>query len=290
MRAIIFGVNGQDGPYLAASCKRRNIDVVGVSRSGAVDEIGDVSDFGLVESLVRAHAPDYIFHLAANSTMRHDALFENHATISTGALNVLEAVRRHQPSCRVFIPGSGVQFLNCGVPIAETDPFDATSPYAMARIQSVYAARYYRRLGVKAYVGYLFHHESPLRQAQHVCKKVVDVARRVRQGSSVRLRLGDISVRKEVGFAGDIMEGLLTLVMQDSVFEATIGTGVAYSIEAWLDACFTLIGKDWHDYVDVGIDGFKAEYAVLVSNPATINALGWSPKVGFSEVAAMMME
>ena len=290
MRAIIFGINGQDGDYLATSCKNRQIEVIGVSRRGNVDEVGDVSDFGFVESLVRAYSPDFIFHLAANSTMKHDAVFENYATISTGALNILEAVKRHRPSCRVFIAGSGVQFLNRGVPIAETDPFDATSPYAMARIQSVYAARYYRLLGIKVYVGYLFHHESPARQAQHICKKVVDAAQMVRQGRSERLRLGDISVRKEVGFAGDIVEGILTLVMQDSVFEATIGTGLTYSIEEWLEACFTLAGKDWHDYVDVGIDGFKAEYAVLVSNPATINALGWYPKVGFSAVAKMMMD
>ena len=290
MRAVIFGINGQDGAYLAKSCKSRGIDVIGVSRHGVVDKVGDVSDFVFVESLIRACSPDYVFHLAANSTMKHDAVLENYATISTGTLNILEAVKRHRASCRVFIAGSGVQFLNRERPISETDPFEATSPYAMARIQSVYAARYYRRLGIKAYVGYLFHHESPLRQTQHVCKKVVDAAQRVHHGSAERLRLGDVSVRKEVGYAGDIVEGILTLVMQDAVFEATIGTGVAYSIEEWLEACFSLIGKNWRDHVDVGIDGFKAEYSVLVSNPATINALGWRPKVEFEDVAKMMMK
>jgi GDPmannose 4,6-dehydratase len=243
-----------------------------------------------VERLVLETEPDFIFHLAARSTTRHEALFENHATISTGTLNVLEAVWRHRPDCRVFITGSGVQFVNTGAPISETAPFAATSAYAVARIQSAYAARYYRRLGVRAYVGYLFHHESPLRKPDHLCKRIAEVVKRIARGSDERLRLGDVSVRKEAGFAGDIVEGILTLVNQDTVFEAAIGTGVAYSIQDWLEACFTKIGRDWRDFVDVDAAGFEPEYRTLVSDPATIHSLGWRPKVGFDALAEMMLK
>jgi GDPmannose 4,6-dehydratase len=291
MNALIFGATGQDGAYLRARCLSAGMSVQGVSRSPAADcRPGDIADFAVVEALVRESAPGYIFHLAANSTTRHEALFENHATISTGTLNILEAVRRHQPACRVFLTGSGVQFENTGRPISEKDPFAATSPYAVARIQSVYAARYYRQLGIKAYVGYLFHHESPLRKPNHLCKMIAEAVKRIGQGSDERIRLGDISVKKEAAFAGDIVEGIFTLVSQDKIFEATIGTGVAYSIQDWLEVCFAKIGRNWRDHVDVRSDGFRPEYQVLVSDPATILALGWKPKVGFEALAEMMLK
>jgi len=134
-------------------------------------------------------------------------VWQNHATIATGSLNVLEAVYKHSPAARVFITGSGVQFENRGVPISETDPFEASSLYGVSRIASVYAARYYRSLGVKAYVGYLFHHESPLRKPHHVSRKIVDAVRRISAGSDEIIELGDVSVRKEWTFAGDVAGG-----------------------------------------------------------------------------------
>lgn len=290
MKALIFGATGQDGQYLRRFCEIRLMDVICSSRSYASDcLIGNVADYGTVDFLIREHAPDYVFHLAANSTTRHDALFENHASISTGTLNILEAVKRHCPDCRVFITGSGVQFVNTGKAISEKDPFEASSAYSVARIHSAYAARYYRRLGIKAYVGYLFHHESPLRKKDHLCQMIAETCKRIRQGSRERIQLGDISVRKEAAFAGDIVAGMFTLVSQDNVFEATIGTGVAYSIQDWLEICFKKIGKDWRDCVDVVSDGFKPEYRTLVSDPTTIRSLGWSPKVGFDALAEMML-
>jgi len=290
MTALIFGADGQDGHYLRKRCEELHMTVYAMALSQSQDCLaGDISDYRLVDEWVRKCKPNYIFHLAANSSTRHEVLFENHAAISTGTLNVLEAVRRHQPTCRVFITGSGVQFENTGKPISEKDPFAATSAYSVARIHSAYAARYYRRLGVMAYVGYLFHHESPLRKKDHLCQVIAETCKRIRQGSHERLKLGDISVRKEAAFAGDIVEGIFTLVSQDTVFEATIGTGVAYSIQDWLETCFKQIGKDWRDYVDVASEGFTPEYRTLVSDPTTIHSLGWRPKVSFNELAEMML-
>jgi len=286
-KALIFGVSCQDGHYLNELCKLKGIEPVGVSRTG--DWLhGDVACYDLVEQLIKQYLPAYVFHVAANSTTRHDALFENHETISTGTLNLLEAVKRHSPTTKVFITGSGLQFKNTGASISEHDEFEASSPYSVARIQSVYAARYYRTLGIRAYVGYLFHHESPLRKPNHVSKMIALAVQRIAAGSDEIIELGNINVEKEWTFAGDVVRGILKLVEQDDVFEAVIGSGVAYSIENWLEHCFGLIGKDWHGHVRLR-DGFTPEYNCLISNPKKINSLGWFPKVQLAELAAMMM-
>ena len=285
-KAIIFGITGQDGFYMQKLLHEKNCSVLGISRS----EGGDVADRASVEKIIADSNPDYIFHFAAKSTTRHEALFDNHATISTGTLNILEAVKQHCPDCRVFITGSGVQFQNKGIPISEHDAFAANNAYAIARIQSAYAARYYRALGIKAYVGYLFHHESPLRKPDHLCRKIADLAKRVREGDNGVLELGDITVRKEAGFAGDIVHGIWTLINQDNVFEATIGTGKAYSIQDWLDICFATIGCDWRNHIILRNDDFVAEYPLLVSDPTTIFSLGWYPQTSFESLAEMMLK
>jgi GDPmannose 4,6-dehydratase len=287
MIALIFGANGQDGYYLIELCKLKGIESIGVSRSGNWLH-GDVSNYDTVERLIKKYLPTYIFHVAANSTTLHEALFENHATISTGTLNVLEAVRLHSPSSKVFITGSGVQFENRGNPISENSNFEASSPYSVARIHSVYAARYFRSLGLRVYVGYLFHHESPLRKPTHVSKMIALTVKRIAAGASEIIELGDISVRKEWTFAGDVAKGIFTLIEQDKTFEAVIGSGVAYSIENWLEQCFGIIGKDWRDYVRIRAD-FVPEYRILVSDPATINTLGWSPSEDLRGLAKIMM-
>jgi GDPmannose 4,6-dehydratase len=288
MNALIFGANGQDGHYLSELCGIKGISPIGISRSDAMIR-ADVSSYTQVEELVKQYMPKYIFHLAATSTTRHEALFENHQTISTGTLNILEAVRAHYPQAKVFLTGSGLQFVNTGNPISENDPFEATSPYSVARIQSVYAGRYFRSLGIKVYVGYLFHHESPLRKPSHVSKMIALAAQRIAAGSDEKIELGDISVEKEWTFAGDVAQAIFTLLDQEVIFEATIGSGTAYSIRDWLDQCFGLIGKNWHDYVRIR-EGFIPEYKRLVSNPAAIKSLGWSPTVSFAELARMMMK
>lgn len=287
MKAMIFGANGQDGFYLSELCKIKGIETITVSRSGAHLH-ADVANYNDVERLIKRHLPDYVFHLAANSTTDHNALFENHKTISTGTLNILEIVKRNNPSTKIFITGSGVQFENNGEPISEHNNFEANSPYSVARIHSVYAARYYRSLGIKTYVGYLFHHESPLRKPKHVSQIIVQLANSVAKGSKEIIDLGNISVQKEWTFAGDIVKGIFTLVEQDDVFEATIGSGITYSIKDWLELCFAIVGKSWKDHVLICKE-FKTEYHKLFSNPATINSLGWKPEMSLEQTAMLMI-
>jgi GDPmannose 4,6-dehydratase len=287
MKALVLGANGQDGPYLVEALRARGVEVTGASRAGPWARL-DVADRAAVDAAIAAARPDYVFQLAARSTTRHDALFDNHAAISTGCLNVLEAVRARAPAARVFIAGSAVQFRNLGAPIDEDAPFEASSAYAVARIQSVYAARYFRALGIKAYVGYLFHHESPRRGPGHLSAVIAQAARRIASGSGETLEIGDPTVVKEWTFAGDTMEAVVTLTNQDDVFEAVIGSGEGHSVEEWLEACFSRVGLAWRTHVRIRPE-FRAEYARLVSRPTRLLALGWRPRVGLAALAAMMM-
>jgi GDPmannose 4,6-dehydratase len=286
--AVIFGAAGQTGTYLAEVLQRRGYDVIKSSRTSGLHRV-NIAHFVEVESLLATLRPNLIFHLAARSTTRHEALFENHDVIATGTLNVLEAVKRHVPEARVFITGSGVQFINKGVPINEETPFEASSPYSIARIQSVYAARYYRQLGLATYVGYLFHHESPLRPSGHVSQKVACAASAIASGTDTRLEIGDLAVTKEWTFARDVAEAIVTLLEQDQVFEVVIGSGEGHTIKEWVEACFSIVGLDWRRHVSV-IPGFEPEYRFLVSDPRRILSLGWRPQTSFAELAHLMMK
>jgi len=290
MKAIIFGANGQDGQYLSQLLQNKKIKVIGVSRSGKQWTKGDVADLHFVESLIKQHNPDYIFHFAAISTTKHSALFDNHKAISTGTLNILESVKKHCPKCKVFLSGSALQFKNKGLPIDEKTPFEANNPYSVARIQSVYAGRYYRNVfGLQVYVGYFFNHDSPLRGEQHVNQKIALSIKRIINGSNEKLELGNIDVKKEFNFAGDIVEAVWILVNQNIVYEAVIGSGKAYSIKNWLEYCFKKTNKKWQDFVTKKKD-FVADYKILVSNPKLIKSIGWRPKVDFFKLADLMMK
>jgi GDPmannose 4,6-dehydratase len=288
MKAIIFGSNGQDGFYLTKLLNEKSIEVIAVSRSENFLQT-NITNFTEVSLLIQAAQPDYIFHLAANSTTKHDALFENHQTIATGTLNILEAVKQFSAHTKVFISGSGLQFLNRGNPIKETDPFVANDAYSISRIQSVYAARYFRSLGVKTYVGYFFNHDSPLRTERHVTKMISETVKRIAAGSNEKLEIGDMTVVKEWSYAGDIVEGIWLLVNQDEIFEANISSGEGYSIQEWIEECFKLIGKDYQNYI-VENSNFKSSYKKLVSDNKLIISLGYKPKVSFYKLANIMID
>ncbi|MEO6613241.1 MAG: GDP-mannose 4,6-dehydratase [Chitinophagaceae bacterium] len=288
MKAIIFGASGQDGHFLSALLKEQGYEVIGVSRQPGFLQTG-ISAYADVLELVKQHKPGYIFHLAANSTTSHAALFENHATITTGTLNILEAVKTSSPLTRVFISGSGLQFRNEGNPIKETDPFEARDAYSVSRVQSVYAARYFRSLGLKIYVGYFFNHDSPLRTERHMTKKVAEAAKRIATGSSEKLAIGDMDAIKEYAYAGDIVKGIWTLVNQEEIKEANISSGKGYSIRDWVEQCFSLVKLKWQDHIQA-IPGFVSAYSQLVSDPSRILSLGWKPEVNFEELAKLMMK
>lgn len=289
MKAIIFGVNGQDGYYLTELLTLNKVEVIGVSPFDGVWIKGDVADFAFVEALIKSHQPEYIFHFAANSTTHHSALFDNHKAISTGTLNILESVKNHCSSAKVFLSESAMQFKNEGLPIDEKTPFAASSAYSVVRIQSVYAGRYYRDVfGLQVYAGYFFNHDSPLRTERHVNQKIAATVKRIANGSKESLELGNIDVQKEFNYAGDIVEAVWLLVNQTAVFEAVIGSGKAYSLKDWADYCFKKVNKKWQDFVIIKKD-FVPEYKILVSNPQLIKSIGWQPKIDFYQLADLMI-
>ena len=281
--ALIYGAKGQDGYYLRNLLIEKGYHVIGLARSNNGAE-GDISQRALVERQIRTYQPEEIYHLAANSTTRHDAAFDNHAAICTGTLNLLEAVRVFSPGSKVFLCGSAIQFENRGVPIHESHPFVANNYYAVARIHSTHTARYYRSMGIKVYVGYLFHHESPMRHERHLSQKIAMSAARLSQGCRERLVLGSLDVVKEWGFAGDIMEGAIHLLSQDKVYEAVIGTGEGYGVRDWVSQCFQFFDLDWRQYVDL-IPDFTPEYSYMVSAPSTMLQIGWRHKTTFEELS-----
>lgn len=287
--AIIFGSNGQDGHYLIPLLTKQNIQVTTSSRSNS-DFNGTVSNYQFVEGLIQKIKPTYIFHLAASSTTSHNALFDNHDSISTGSINILESVRLHSPDSKVFISGSAMQFKNSGTPIDEDTEFEASSAYSLSRIHSTYAARYYReKFGIKTYVGYFFNHDSPLRSTRHVNQKVAAYVLSLESDpNQPPLEIGNMDVKKEFNFAGDVCSAIWMLVNQESVTEAVIGSGEAYSIKDWIEYCFKTRGLDWKKYVKE-TQNFKAEYDILVCSPKRIKSIGWQPQVSFTQLADMML-
>lgn len=289
MKAVIFGINGQDGHYLSELLKKNEVDLIGVSRSVGGWIKGDVSDFSFVENLIKEEAPDFIFHFAANSTADHNATVENHKSISDGSLYILESVLRHSNHTKVFLPGSAMQFLNDGRPIDEKAPFYSGSSYAAERIYSTFLGRYYRSLGVPVYIGFLFHHDSPLRSERHINKKIAETVKRIAAGEDQRLKIGDINARKEFNYAGDIVNAIWTLVNQNNIFEAVIGSGEAHSIKEWVEYCFEKVGLDWRNFTEED-KSFVPKHKILVSNPKIIRSLGWTPQVNFQQMVDLMME
>ena len=286
-RALIFGVTGQDGYYLRQICAREGVAVYGVSRSGGDWIKGDVGDCNFVRTIIRRLRCSYVFHLAANSTTRVEAIFENHAAIASGTINILESCREYCPGARVFLSGSALQFESDGSPVSDSMPFAASSGYVVARNYSALAARYYRSLGLRTYVGYFCHHDSPLRAERHLNVRILRAAQRIRAGSRERLIIDYPHVIKEFNFAGDIMEAVWLMVNQDRVFESVIGSGIGHPIVDWVRICFEQVGLDWKEHVDI-TDRGRPDFERLVADPSVVHSLGWRPQVDIRELAELM--
>jgi GDPmannose 4,6-dehydratase len=283
-KAIIFGSAGQDGIFLQRLCKNRKIDCICLTNN----KEGDVRNYHLVSNIIRRENPNYVFNFSAISSAKHELVMDNHEIISTGALNILESVKNFSPKSKVFIVGSGLQFKNNEIPISEEDEFEARDPYSVARIHSTYASRYYRNLGLKIYIGYLFNHDSQFRSLNSVSQKVVQFVKQIESKDNYPLEIGNIDVKKEWGYAEDIASGILDLVAQNDFYEAVIGTGIAYSIEEWLEICFKHYGFNWKDFVKIK-SSYTPEYKILVSKPSKMMSIGWKPKVDIERLAHIMI-
>lgn len=277
--AILTGSNGQDGFYLQELLKREGVEVTCVPHGSGIK----FSDPAMVDDLIASTRPDFIFHLAANSTVHPSAAQQNHEVIADGSFNLLESVLRWVPDCRVFLVGSAYQFKNEGVPIKETDPEDTTSVYCAARVYGRMLANAYRSMGLSVHYGILFHHESPRRGEKHLSQKIAQAAR-----TKTKIEIGDMRVVKEWTHAADTVEAMWTLVNQQRIWEANIGTGVGHSIEDFAEACFAAVGLDYQEYITTTL-GYTAPYRSLTCDPSRIFRTGWKPRHGLEYLAEQMV-
>lgn len=292
MRVLIFGGNGQDGYYFKRYATSVGCQVLITSRT-VIDPsniVCDVTNYSQVHETIKKYQPDIILNFAANSSTRHDLLFNHNSVICVGTLNILESVRLIKPSAKVFLSGSGLQFQNNDKPISELNPLHSSSTYSIARIQSLYTARYFReKFGLRVYFGFLFNHDSPKRELKHINQKIIKDVQLISRGELDHILIGNVNVKKEFSFAGDIVRAIWYFVNQDKINEMVIGSGVAFPISEWLHICFSKYGLDWTQFVKTD-QSFKQEYNVLVSDPALLYGLGWSPKVDIHGLAKLMDE
>ncbi len=286
---LIFGGGGQDGFFLRDFLKASGSDVEAYDYYQSQFPSIDVGDFTAVSQIIKEKKPGMIFNLAARSTTKHEALLDNQNAIVNGTVSILEAVDRFAPDCKVFLASSGLVFQNNGKPICEDDPLALDSAYALTRAEALLSARYFRQRGRKVFVGFLFNHESPLRPPASVVRQVVADVVRVSRGSLEKIKLGNANVVKEWTWAGDTVQAMITLINQDEIFEANIGSGVGYSIREFATECSQIFGLELNDHIEE-MTGFVPQYPSLISDPSRIKSLGWKPHVGLNELARKMVE
>ena len=287
--SIIFGAGGQDGFYLREHLLSLGHKVFSFTHhAGMVGSPVDVSDFKSVSNVIKEIKPNYIFHLAARSSTRHEFILENHKAIVDGALSVLESADIYAPSARIFLASSGLIFKNVGRPIKESDEYVINTAYAMARLEALQVARYYRHRERKVFVGFLFNHESPMRPANSIARKIASSVAEIHLGIQKTITVGNANVVKEWMWAGDAVSAMVHLVNQNELFEVCIGDGMGRSVRDYAVACCHTVEISLDHYL-IELPDYQVEYPILVSDSAKIRSLGWEPTVDLENLARRMV-
>lgn len=311
-RALICGVSGQDGAYLARLLLEKGYDVWGTSRDvqqqqfRGLDTLGilrDVrlesmspTDFRSVAQTLKRAAPDEIYNLAGQSSvgLSFDQPVETLESIALGALNLLEAIRFTGASCRLYNAASSECFGDTGdVPADETTPFRPRSPYAVAKCTAFWTVANYREAyGLFACSGLLFNHESPLRPQRFVTRKIASAAARISRGDREPLTLGNIDVRRDWGWAPDYVDAMWRMLQQKTAEDFVIATGETSSLSDFVAAAFDAVSLDWRAHVKTDASLRRpTDLSVGRANPKkAATALGWEAKVRMREVARRMVE
>ncbi len=309
--ALIFGVSGQDGSYLARLLLDKGYRVVGTSRDAQISsfhnltrlgirdrvEVASASlvDFRSVLQVLKQYAPDEIYNLAGQSSvgLSFDQPVETFESISIGTLNLLEAIRFLGMDLRFYNAGSSECFGNTdGVPATEETPFRPRSPYAVAKAAAFWEVANYREAyGIFACSGILFNHESPLRPERFVTQKIVSAACRIAAGSREKLRLGNISVRRDWGWAPEYVEAMWLMLQQDRADDYIVATGRTYALEDFVHEVFASLDLDWHDHVEQNPDLLRPTDIMLslASPDRAARRLGWQARSFMPDVARMMV-
>lgn len=305
--ALITGLSGQDGSYLAEFLLDRDYDVHGLVPYGRRElcdsrcqlHYGDLTDASRLAAVCNEVAPDEVYNLGAQSHVRVSFDLPVHTADVTGlgTLRVLEAIRQHQAATgrqlRFYQASSSEMFGNANSPQNETTRFHPRSPYACAKVFAYWQTVNYREAyGLFAANGILFNHESPRRGEHFVTRKITRAAARIKLGLQDRLALGNIDARRDWGFAGDYVEAMWLMLQHESPDDFVIATGKTHSVRNFLEEAFGHLDLDYNDYVDIDQKLFRPTEVDALSGDASKakTLLGWKPRVSFLELVRMMTE
>jgi len=308
--ALITGITGQDGSYLAELLLDKGYRVVGVVRRTSHDSYeriqhlvgrveivpADLLDQHSLATVVKESQPDEVYNLAAQSfvpTSWSQPVLTGEFT-ALGVTRLLDAVRLVKPDARVYQASSSEMFGKVlETPQRETTPFYQRSPYGVAKVYGHYITVNYREsYGMYAVSGILFNHESPRRGLEFVTRKISDAVARIKLGTQTSLALGNLDAMRDWGFAGDYVDAMWRMLQQPAAEDYVIGTGVHHSVRNCVEMAFAHAGLDWQKYVkhDQRFDR-PAEVETLLADPSKARErLGWTPRVSFEELMRMMVD
>ena len=316
-RALITGITGQDGSYLAELLLSKGYDVYGVVRRSSsfnterLDRIyqdphvpdyrlrlvyGDLDDASSLNRVLRTVKPDEIYNLGAQSHVRvsFDVPEYTASTVALGTLRLLEAIRESglDKTVRFYQASSSEMFGGAKPPQSEATPFEPRSPYACAKVFAHQICQNYREAyGMFICCGILFNHESPRRGIPFVTRKITRAAARIRHGLDKKLYLGNLDAKRDWGFAGDYVEAMWMMLQQAKPDDYVVATGESHSVREVLDISFGALDLDWSKFVEIDPRYFRpTEVDHLHGDPSKAQkVLGWKPKVSFKQLIEMMV-
>ena len=309
-RALITGITGQDGSYLAEFLLEKGYEVYGMTRRSStmgferinhlMDKItllqGDLLDGASLIDAVRAARPAEVYNLAAQSfvqTSWNQAVLTGEFT-ALGVTRMLDAIRAVDPSIRFYQASSSEMFGKVqAVPQIESTPFYPRSPYGVAKLYGHWITVNYREsYDMYACSGILFNHESPRRGLEFVTRKVTDAVARIKLGMATELRLGNLDAKRDWGFAGDYVKAMWLMLQQDQPDDYVIATNETHSVEELVDVAFSYVDLNWRDHVVQDPKFMRpAEVDLLIGDPKKAqDKLGWKPEVSFKQLVEMMVE
>jgi GDPmannose 4,6-dehydratase len=309
-KAIVTGVTGQDGSYLAELLLAKGYEVIGVVRRSSHDSyerIGhlldrltvvpaDLLDQHSLTEVIREHRPDEVYNLAAQSyvpTSWTQPVLTGEFT-ALGVTRILEAIRLAHPAARFYQASSSEMFGKVvETPQREATPFYPRSPYGVAKVYGHWITVNYREsYKLFAVSGILFNHESPRRGMEFVTRKVTDGAARIKLGLAKELRLGNLDARRDWGYAGDYVEAMWLMLQQKDPRDFVIGTGEQHTVRELVELAFDRVGLDWKKFVVQDPRFMRpAEVETLLADPtAAKRDLGWVPRTSFRDLVTMMVD
>ena len=309
-KALITGITGQDGSYLAELLLAKGYEVVGVVRRTShhsyeriehlLDRIevvaADLLDQHSLTVVIQDSRPDEVYNLAAQSyvpTSWTQPVLTGEFT-ALGVTRILEAIRLAHPTARYYQASSSEMFGKVTeTPQRESTAFYPRSPYGVAKVYGHWITVNYREsYGLYAVSGILFNHESPRRGIEFVTRKVTDGVARIKLGLARELRLGNLEARRDWGFAGDYVDAMWRMLQQDQPQDYVIGSGETHSVRELVELAFAHVGLDYRQYVVSDPKYHRpAEVDLLLADPSKARReLGWTPTVGFTELVAMMVD